>query len=146
MRLGQDIDLAGNRANRAIIAPVNARLARQNATADNALLKALKNILDVVFRRAFLGRQQGHDFVFNLSNALIALGLFRDAIRITQRARSRRLDRGYQFRIGRRRLPIPARFTCFANQFVDGVDHGLHFLMRIQHRTQHLVFRQFFGF
>jgi len=56
VRLGQDIDLTGNRANRAIIAPVNARLARQNTTADNALLKALKNVLDVVFRRAFLGR------------------------------------------------------------------------------------------
>ena len=83
----------------------HARLARQNSTADNALLKALKNVLYVVFRRALLGRQQRHNLVFNLSNALIAFCFFRDAIRITQRARSRRLDRGYQFRS---RPPAPA--------------------------------------
>ena len=86
MRLGQNIHFAGNRANSAVIPPVDTRLARQDTTANDLLLKALEDVLDVVFRRTVLSRQLGHDLVLNLSDTLVARGFLGNAVCLAERA------------------------------------------------------------
>ncbi len=43
-------------------------------------------------------------------------------------------------------MPLPLRLAGFRGQFVDGLDDGLHFLVREQYCAQHLVFGQLFRF
>ena len=146
MRLRQDIHFAGNRTNGAVIPPVDTRLTCQDTTANDLLFKALEDVLDVILRRTILSRQLGEDLVLNLSHTLVARGFLGNAVCLTQRARGGGFDRCHQFGVGFRRLPVPTGLTRFADQLVDRIDHRLHFLMRIQHRTQHLIFGQLFGF
>ena len=87
MRLGQNIHFTGDRTNRAVIAPVDAGLACQNTATDDALLEALEDILDVVFRGTVFRRKQRNHFILHLANTLVTFSLFGNTVRITQRAR-----------------------------------------------------------
>ena len=144
MCLRQNIDFTRDSANRAVIAPVDAGLTCQNTTANDALLQALKDVLDVVLGRTTFSCQLSDNLILHLANALIALGFFSDAIGIAQRSRGRRFDRRNQLRVCLRRLPVPTWLTRLTDQLIDRVDDRLHLLVRIQHSTQHLVFGQLF--
>ena len=86
MCFSKDIHFAGNRTYGAIISPVDTGFASKDPTPNNLLLKAFEDILDVIFRRAVLGRQLRHDLVFNLTHALITLCFLSNAVCLTQRA------------------------------------------------------------
>ena len=53
------------------------------------------------------------------------------------------LDSGFQLGVDRGGFPLPGGLAGFFHQFFDRLDRNLHFLVGIQHRTQHLVFGQF---
>ena len=86
MCFGKDIHFAGNCTYGAIISPVDTGFASQNTSPDDLLLKTFEDILDVIFRRAIIGRQLRHDVIFNLTYALITLCFLSNAVCLTQRA------------------------------------------------------------
>src|SRR5690606_19624146 len=90
VRARQDADLDADRAHRARIAAVDARLPRENAAADDLLLERLERALDLRgrIRRRVSGRELGDAGLLDLTDARIALLLLGDAVGLRQLLRA----------------------------------------------------------
>ena len=141
----QYINLAGNRSDRAIIAPVNARFARQNTATNNVLFEGLKDVFNVVWGRAIICCKLSNDLVFYLPDTLIARSFLSDSVSLSQWPGGGCLHRCYQFCISFRGLPFPARLASFGDELVDSINNCLHLLVCKQHGAQHLIFSELFG-
>ncbi len=146
MYLGQNIGFAGNGPNSARVAAINARLTGKNTLAHQVLLNGLEHVLDFVFGGATFNRQRSHTGLAHFRHAVVAQRFFRDAISLAQVSLDLSFNGGGELFVHGRRLPVPTRLASFCGQIANGLDHNLHFLVGKQHRTQHLVFRQFLGF
>ena len=137
-----------DRADSAQVATVDAWLAVQHAMTHDVAFDFAERFfhcLRIELAVAFAG-QRFHSVALQLADAGIALLFVGDAIRLTETGVREGLHCSVQRHVLLRCLPVPARFTGFRHQCVDGVDDDLHLLVSEQHTTEHLVFGEFFRF
>ena len=143
MRARQDADANVNRAHGARIAPVNARFTGQNAAAHDAGFQLVEQVVQLVAAIFFaVGGQRSKRGFAHFVDALHAR-LFRgDAEGFFQPRARQFVHAGDQRLVFHRRLPVPFRLARDGDQFVDGLNDGLHLLVTIDHRAQHDFFGQ----
>ena len=143
MRARQDADANVNRTHGARIAPVNARFARQNAAAHDVGFQLVEKVVQLVAAIFFaIGGERGKGGFAHFVDALHARLFRRDAEGFFQPRASQFVHAGDQRLVFHRRLPVPFRLASDGNQFVDGLNDGLHLLVTIDHRAQHDFFGQ----
>jgi hypothetical protein len=139
-----------DRAHGARVATVDARLAVQDAAANDFRFQIEEVVLDRIdVRRAGgIGGQSSNDFVADFIDALAAHLLLRDAIRFLQLGFGHAGDGGPERFVARRCLPVPFGLAGHFHQFVDRIDRGLHLFVAEHDGAQHHFFRQLhrFGF
>ena len=145
MYLGQQVDLAGDGTHGAGVAAINTRLAGQDALAYQVLLDALEHVLDLVGRGTALDGQRLDAGLADLADTLVAGSLVGDAVGFTQVCLGVAFHGRQQFLVDRGGLPLPAGLAGLGNQFIDGLDDHLHFLVGKQYGAQHLVLAEFLG-
>src|SRR3989344_1076771 len=147
VRARQHAGANGDGTHGARVAPVDARLARQDFVAHATVFDVAHDLEDFFLRAR--GRAFGGVFadrhLADLGHAVLACGLLLDAITLGDERTEFSLQRVLERGVFLRRLPGPGLRAGILDEFVDGLDGRLHLLVAEHDGAEHDFFRQFFG-
>ena len=141
-----------DRADRARVTAIDARLAVQDLAANDLRLQVEQDRIDRVVVglrlavRDRLGVERRGHLRFDVLDLLRARLLVADLVGVLQVLAGDVDQLGGQGFVLAQCLPLPHRLAGVAHEFVDGVDRRLHLGVAVHHGAQHHVFRQLVGF
>ena len=143
---GQNADLAHDGPHRDEIAPVDARLAVEDARADDFLLGLLEGGRDLgrLCTVVIGGNERGNDLVLDGGNTVAAFLLAGDRIGRAELAFADLADARDHLAVVLR-LELPGLFRRAFGELDDGVDQGLEVLLPVHDRAEHHLFGKFLG-
>ncbi|MNF70368.1 hypothetical protein D3C84_522770 [compost metagenome] len=146
--LAEHADLDLQRTHGAGVATVDTRLAVDDVFANGAVFQQAEGVLHFTSRElaGFFAGEASDDLVTQLVQTAVAVLLDGDGVGLGDGLAELGLDGAEQGGVFGRGGPVPGRLAGFGGEFLDGVDHGLEFLVGEEHATQHLVFGQLLGF
>ncbi len=144
MRARQYADPDGDRTDRLQVAPVDTRLAVEDAVANDLALEAEELIAHLVGRehRRLAGAQRGGDLGLDLLDARVALLLLGDHVRIAESRQRLGTDRLLERGLAAVRRGGPAWLAGFGRQLIDRANGDLHLLVPVDHGAEHDVLGQ----
>src|SRR6185437_8838044 len=139
MRARQHSDLDRDWTDRLGIAAIDARLAVENALANDVALELEESRVDIVGRElgGVPARQGRRGLRLDFRDARVTLLLLGDGVRLRERRLRMQSDGAGQVGVVYRRLPLPARLAGLRRQLLDGADGDLHLLVSEHDRSQH---------
>jgi hypothetical protein len=139
VRAGQHSGLHRDLAHRLHVAPVDARLAGENAAADDVVFETtdLVGYLARVELRGVARSQRGHGSLLDLADAGVARLLLGDAVGLAEVGLGLRRHCCDERRVLCRRRPVPRRLAGFGREFLDRLDRDLHLLVPEDDRAEH---------
>ena len=127
------------------VAAVDARLAGEDAAADDVVLEACRSRRRPCGRSNFGASPAGQRLdgrLLDLADARVARLLLGDPVGLAERGLGLRGHGGDQCRVLGRRRPVPGRLAGLGGEFLDRLDRDLHLLVAEHHRAEHHVFGQ----